>query len=154
MRRSRQSRPRYKSRLIKGRVSLLVSMLLICSSSLSDSESLWPEPRSSLILLLVLLACSLWSLSLTCNKVSLHFRVVRPGMWQVYTTAQDRRPRPHTHKQSSCKRQLWDNLFNFELRSTKDLNSFFDLNSFDLNSFDLNSFFWSEHNFSNLIIGQ
>ena len=96
MRRSNQSRPRYKSRLNRDRVSLLLSMLLICSSSLSDSESLFPESRSSLILLLVLLACSLLSLSLTCNKVSLHFRVVRPDMWQGQPSAQDKQPKPHT----------------------------------------------------------
>ena len=96
MRRSKQSRPRYKSRLNKDRVSLLLSMLLSCSSSLSDSELLSLEPRSSLILLLVLFACSLVSLSLTCNKVSLHFRVVRPGMWQGQPTTQEPRPKDNT----------------------------------------------------------
>ncbi len=96
MRSNKQSRPRYKSRLNKDRVSLLPSMLLPCSSSLSDSESMSPRSRSSLILLLVLFACSFLSLSLTCNKISLHFRVVRPGMWQGQLTAQDTRPKTHT----------------------------------------------------------
>ncbi len=95
MRRSNQSRPRYKSRLNKDRVSPLASMLLLCSSSLSDSESLFLESRSSLTLLLVLFACSLLSLSFACNKVSLHFRVVRPDMWQEQHTAQDTRPKTH-----------------------------------------------------------
>jgi hypothetical protein len=140
MKRSRQSRPRYKSRLIKGRVSLLVSMLLMCSSSLSDSESLCPEPRSSLILLLVLLACSLWSLSLTCNKVSLHFRVVRPGMWQEYTTAQDRRPRPHTHKTKFLQKAVVRQLVLFYKLDQESRSNFLDLNSFFVWTyfFDLN----------------
>ena len=95
MRRSNQSRPRYKSRLNKDRESRLPSVLMLCSSSLSDSESVSLESRSSLILLLVLFACSLLSLSFVCNKVSLHFRVVRPDMWQEQHTAQDTRPKTH-----------------------------------------------------------
>ncbi len=109
IRSNKQSRARYKTRLDSGWVSLLTSLLLSCSSSLSESELKSLVSRSSLILFLVLLACSLVSLSLTCNKVSLHFRVVRPGMWRRRLTRQDTRSR--THKVRSWKRQLWDNLF-------------------------------------------
>ena len=96
IRSNKQSRARYKTRLDSGRVSILASLLLPCSSSLSESELKSLVSRSSLILFLVLLACSLVSLSLTCNKVSLHFRVVRPGMWRRWPTRQDTRPKTHT----------------------------------------------------------
>ncbi len=113
MRNHKQSRPRYNSRLSTGRESANSLMLLFCSSSLSVSESLSLRSRRSLILFFVLFACSLVSLSLTCNKVSLHFRVVRPGMWQRQLTKQDTRPKnfTHSHRQRSRERQLWDNLF-------------------------------------------
>ena len=109
IRSNKQSRQRYRSRLNSDRVSQLPSLLLSCSFSLSESELKSLVSRSSLILFLVLLACSLVSLSLTCNKVSLHFRVVRPGMWRRGLTRQDTRPK--AHKVRSWKGQLWDNLF-------------------------------------------
>ena len=112
MRIHKQSNPRYKSRLNSDSDSVISFVLLLCSSSLSESE-LSLRSRRSLILFLVLIACSLVSLSLTCNKVSLHFRVVRPGMWQRQLTRQDTRPKNslHTRRQRSRERQLWDNLF-------------------------------------------
>ena len=120
MRINRQNSPRYKSRLNSDRESVISLVLLLSSSSLSESEPISLRSKSSLILFLVLVACSLVSLSLTCNKVSLHFRVVRPGMWQRQLTRQDTRPKEtqdsHTRWQRSCKRQLWDNLFCWVMR--------------------------------------
>ncbi len=118
MRIHKQSRPRYKSRLNSDRESATSFVLLFCSSSLSEPEPISLRSKRSLILFLVLIACSLVSLSLTCNKVSLHFRVVRPGMWQRQLTRQDTRPKnySHAHKQRSRERQLWDNLFCWVMR--------------------------------------
>ena len=96
MRIHKQSSPRYSSRLSNDRDFVYSLMLLLCSSSLFESESLCLDSRSSSIQFLVLFACSLVNLSLTCNKVSLHFLVVRLGMWQRKLTRQDTRPKTRT----------------------------------------------------------